>query len=196
MKTVIIASMFLSVLSVNLARAEAVAPARAAELSVHRIEKLVTLKKVDENFMKNFYGMSITRLSPTQPADPAFKATIIQVPGADGKSHQCEILMDANGKALNNVVKTGSDSVNAPAWPAKDALSLTENSMHYVLENGPSNPKVKPFFTGFTNLVLTQFIENGQAMSRASIRSSETKAILEVVLKADGTFVSANFTNL
>ena len=182
-----------ALLLASAAHAASVPTSKAAELAIHRIERLVTLHKIDENFINRFYGVSAVKLPQAQPTDPAFKASGFQVPGADGKSIEVEILMDATGKALSNTVKDGSESVNAPSWPSKDPVALSEDSMHYVLDNGTTKPELQPFYTAFANLVLNQVTDaSGQIMSRATIRSTATDMILEVFLKLDGSFVSAN----
>ena len=69
-------------------------------------------------------------------------------PGTDAKSAQLEILMDDQGKTLSFRVIPGTASVNAPKWLDKDSVTLTENSLHYVLDGWQtSNQAVKPFYT-------------------------------------------------
>jgi hypothetical protein len=175
----------------GLANAANVAPAKAAELGVHRIERLVTLKKIDQAFMDKFSSLQIESLTQGSPADPAFKVTASQVAGPDGKRNQVEILMDGTGKALSNTVKQGTDAVAAPRWSDKDPVSLTENAMHVILE-GATTPKLKPYFTGFTSVELTQDRDaSGQTIARFKMRSKDSAAALEVLLKADGTVISS-----
>lgn len=175
------------------AQAAPIAVAKASELTCHRVERLVTLKKIDESFMTNLHTVVIQILPQGSSGDPYFKATASQYVAADGTMNQIEIFMDDQGKALSHVVKPGTISQNAPVWPDKDAVTLMENSLHYVLEEGPTNADVKPFYTGFTGHALTQVTDNtGQTLSRLEVRSSETNKVLEIFLKLDGTFVSAN----
>lgn len=191
MKSIFIIGLVLSLSST--ARADTIPTAKAAELAIHRIERLVTLHKIDENFVTHFYGVSAEGLTQNQPTDPAFKAIALQVPGADGKSHEVDIFMDATGKALSNTVINGSDSVNAPTWPDKDAVSLSEDSMHYILDNAAATPDLVPFYANFTNLILTQAQDShGQMLSLATVRSSATNTILEIYLNFDGSFSSYN----
>lgn len=191
MKRIFIVGLTLSLLST--ARAEAIPLSKAAELGIHRIERLVTLNKIDGNFVNHFSGISAESLTHNAPTDPAFKASGLQVPGADGKSHEVDIFMDVTGKALSYTVINGSDSVSVPTWPDKDPVSLGEDSMHYILDNAPTTPALQPFYASFTSLALTQGMDaNGRTMSRATIRSSATNLILEIFLNFDGTFSSYN----
>ncbi len=191
MKSMFIVGLTLSLLSV--ARAEAIPASKAAELAIHRIERLVTLNKINQNFVDHFYGISVESLTQSAPTDPAFKASGLQVPGADGKSHEVDIFMDATGKALSSTVISGSDSVGAPIWPDKDPVSLGEDFMHYILDNAATISALQPFYTSFANLTLTQTKDSsGKTLSRATIRSSATNLILEIFLNGDGSFSSYN----
>jgi hypothetical protein len=188
-------SMVLLALALTLsvpAHAAPIALSKAAELGLHRIERLVTLNKIDRNFIDRFYGISAAKLTPGQPTDPAFKVSGIQVPGADGKSHQVDILMDAAGKALSNAVINGSEPVNPPRWGSVDPLAISENSFHYLIDNGMAKPELKPFFTDFSTMALTQVQDaQGQPQALATIKSSASPKVLEIRLKLDGSVVSA-----
>lgn len=180
----------------TIARAENVSPAKAAELGLHRIERLVTLHKIDESYVNFFYSIGVQKLSPAQPADPAFKVSGLQAPSLDGKNNEVDIMMDATGKALSNSVKEGFSPANPPRWAEKDALSLGENSFHYVIDNAPTKPELKPFNLSFSNMVLTQMQNaQGQTVSRATFRSTESAQVLDVILNLDGSFASANVHN-
>lgn len=172
--------------------AQNVAPAKAAELSTHRIERLVLLKKIDESFQSKFYSIQLTPLKQEAAIDPAFKSVVSQYPGADGTYRQLEILMDGQGKAISNSVKDASPAALAPVWPDLDPVSLVENSLHYVLEVASTKADEKTFFTDFSSVLLTQITLNGQILSRAEIHSSQTVDVLEVFLKPDGTLNSTN----
>src|SRR5574343_34783 len=85
----------------QVAFAEAVSLAKAAELACHRIERLVTLRKIDEKFLNRFYSLEILALPQGGTSDPAFKILSSQFPGPDGNSNKIELFMDLNGKTLN-----------------------------------------------------------------------------------------------
>ncbi len=175
------------------ALAESISLSKAVELSCHRIERLVTLKKIDESFMSNLGTVSVTAQKQAQPTDPAFKVMISLYPGADGTSTQLQLLMDDQGKTLSFNVIAGPASANPPKWQDKDSVTLTENSLHYVLDGWQtSNPDVKPFFTDMKSLRLSQIVDaSGQTLSKTEFLSNSVATTLEVYLKLDGTFVSA-----
>lgn len=177
------------------AQAAPIALAKAAELTCHRIERLVTLKKIDETFLTMLHTIVVQTVPQGSSADPYFKSTGSQYPGADGTLNQIDIFMDDQGKALSHVVKPGAAAQGAPVWPDKDPITLMENSLHYVLENGPNDANIAPFYTGFSGLALTQVNVNGQTLSRAEIHSTTTTKVLEVFLKTDGTLQGTNIYN-
>ena len=182
-----------SLFSFGSANAEPITLSKAAELACHRIERLVTLKKIDEAYLTKFQTLEVVQLQPVQATDPFFKATVSQYPGSNSSRNQVELFMDNQGKTLSQNIKSGDAAINSPTWPDKDAVTLTENSLHYVLEGWQgSNPLVEPFYSSMTQLVLSQVTdEKGQLVARSEIRSSKTSDLLEVYINVDGTFNSA-----
>lgn len=176
--------------------AESVSAAKAAELTCHRIERLVTLKKIPDTFLNRTYSIQLQAIPAAKPTDPAFRTVSSQVPAANGQAQQIEVILSGEGKALEFRVIAGPDSAAAPVWPDKDPVTLTENSLHYVLDNAAKDATLVPFHNAFTSIVLSQVRDSaGAVMSLAQIRSSEVRSVLEVYLKADGTFASARIVN-
>lgn len=174
----------------NAAQAAKVSLAKAAELGAHRVERLVTLRKVDETFLNKFQSIEVVALTQAVPSDPAFKVTVGQVPGPDGKQSTLEVLMDGAGKALSNSVNMGTEAMTAPRWPEKDPVALTENALHVVLE-GIDDPKIKPYYTGFKSLTVSQDRDGtGLTIARFRLQSKEVVKVLEILLKTDGTVIS------
>jgi len=170
------------------ANAEQVSLAKAAELGCHRIERLVTLKRIDAAFLEKFYGLKIEKLDS---AEAAFRFTGFQALAADGSSRRVEILMDANGKASAHQVTDAAEG-NSPAWPQTDPVTLMEYALHYVLENGATKPEVAPFFNNLIEGTLTQLqAANGQTVAQATFKTSESEKVLFVIQGLDGTFISA-----
>ena len=166
--------------------------AKAVELGCHRIERLVTLKKIDESFLRNLGTMSVVPMTAAQPTDPSFKVVASQYPGADGTSMQLELLMDSQGKTLSSNVITGSASASAPAWPDKDSVTLVENSLHYVLDGWQGvAPQVEPFYTDLKSLRISQIKDgSGQTLSKTEFLSNKVGSTLVVYLKMDGSLSS------
>jgi hypothetical protein len=190
MKTLIITASLL--IPISFAKAEEIGLAKVAELACHRVERLVTLKKIDESFLHNQFSIQPSVLNASAPTDPAFKAVVSQVPGADSTGNQVVIYFDGAGKALRFELVPGASPVNAPVWPDKDPVTLSENSLHYILDGWQTISELKPFYTGLTQMKIEQVKDaQGQIFSRAELRSSEVPQKLEILLKADGNFVSA-----
>lgn len=167
----------------------AIAQARAAELSSHRIERLVNLKKIDSSFISKMQKIEIQRLNQNQASDPLFLSTVSQFAGADGTKNQVELFMDDQGKTLSFNVKTGSAPVGATVWPDKDPSTLVENGLHFVLEHNTEKPELKPFYDSLIAMTLAKINKDGQDVAEVSITSKDTQTVLNVFLKLDGTFV-------
>lgn len=168
---------------------------KVAELGCHRLERLVTLGKIDESFLTKLNSLQVTKLSPTKPTDPSFSVVATQYTGADGSANQIELMMDANGKGIAQTLKAGAVSQNAPEWSDKDAVSLIENSLHYISESTSS--EVKLFITGLTSLKLRQVKnDRGEKMARVDMQSKDSGKSLEITMREDGTVESANTVNL
>lgn len=165
-----------------------IAPARAAELSSHRIERLVNLKKIDGTFISKLHTIELQKLTKNQVTDPAYLSTVSQYDGVDGTKNQVEIFLDDQGKALSFNVKSGSAAANAPVWSDKDPSTLVENGLHFVLENNETKADVKPFHTGFISMELFKGTRGGHDVAVVKIASKETQDHLYVFLKLDGTF--------
>jgi len=165
-----------------------IAPARAAELSSHRIERLVNLKKIDGTFISKLHTIELQKLTKNQVTDPAYLSTVSQYAGTDGTKNQVEIFFDDQGKALSFNVKSGSAAANSPVWPDKDPSTLVENGLHFVLENNETKAEVKPFHTGFTSMTLSKGTRGGHDVAVVKITSKETQSDLYVYLKMDGSF--------
>lgn len=172
--------------------ADKVSPAKAAELTCHRVERLVTLKKIPEEFLTHVSSVEIQPLPGTKPLEPAFRSLTSLVPGSDGRARQLELFLDSAGKALDYRLVDGPAPVRAPVWPDKDPVTLTENALHYVLDNITRLPELKPFHEAFVSIRLEPAQDaSGQPVARAELRSRAVPGVLEVILRMDGTFVSA-----
>lgn len=168
----------------------AIAQARAAELSSHRIERLVNLKKIDSSFISKLHSIEIQKLTQNQVSDPAFLSTVSQYAGADGTKNQVELFMDDQGKTLSFNVKAGSSSANSPVWPDKDPSTLVENGLHFVLEHNVEKPELKPFFDSLITMNLSKGTKDNQNVAIVTITSKDTQNTLNVYLQLDGTFLS------
>jgi hypothetical protein len=182
--------------ALNSAHAETVTQAKAAELALHRVERLVVLKKIEESFETKIKNLRLELVSHSTPDAPSYKVTILQYPGADGKQKALELMMNEEGKALTSNVLPGSDAVNSPTWPDKDPVTLCENSLHYVLEGASTKPELVPFFQKLTSFSLSEGTNAaGEKVAVVDMRTNDRDPILKVKMKMDGTFDSAEFVN-
>ncbi|MGE4133671.1 MAG: hypothetical protein AB7F86_18685 [Bdellovibrionales bacterium] len=172
----------------NLAWAAPVSVAKVAELTAHRIDRLVALGRIDAGFLKRLEKVEVTPLT-SGPA--AFKVIASQSRPADGSQPlQLELAFAADGKALSYQNVAGGTLGVDPAWPDKDAGTLTENALHYVLDNA-TDVKIKKFFDGLTSFTLIKGDLNGAIVARGQVLSTQTNEKLNVYVKLDGTFISA-----
>ena len=165
-----------------------VSQAKIIELSAHRIDRLVTLGKIDASFLRNLEKIEVSVVQNQAPA--YYKARISQTPPAQGQPMQLDIAFDDDGKPLTfQVIDGGTIGTNSD-WVEKDAGSLAEYSLHYVLEN-TANPKIALFNDGASVFTLSKGTLNGQVVARGQLTSTLTTEKLNVYQKLDGTFISA-----
>lgn len=185
--------MAVCVLSSTSVFAQAVAPAKALELALHRLEKLVILKKIDASFQTKMKSMKIELIAHATSADPSYKTTIYQLQGSDGSSKALEVIMNEEGKTISSQVYAGVESNSATVWPDKDAVTLSEDALHYVIDNATTNPMVAPFNAYATTLNLSQSTDSqGKTTAVVLIKNSINGLTLKEVLAVDGTFISAS----
>ena len=158
--------------------------AKAAELALHRVGKLVDLKKIDSSFVSQFHAVQVVSLPMGDASGAAYKVIVYQAP--NGNQHaNVEILLDIAGKALSHKV-VGTPSAGGTQWPGQDPLTIGENAFHWVLDNSKT-ASVEPFFKGLTEMNLTAV--NGEAVS--TFKSAQTSQILVIHLTLDGAVTSA-----
>ena len=127
----IIASLMLGL--TGQAHAAAITLAKAAELSAHRIDRLVALNKIDSSFSKKMDQIDVAVIENQAPV--FYKATVSQTKPAQGQPMQVEISLDKDGKPLAfQLIPNGVAGPDA-GWSAKIAGELIESTLHYVLEH-------------------------------------------------------------
>lgn len=179
---------------VNAWAAGPVTQAKAAELTLHRIERLVVLKKIEEAFQNKLHSLKLERIDHQGVDQPALKATVYQGPAADGSQRAVEVILTEEGRALSHaVVAGGGEPKDAPTWPDKDPATLAENALHHVLDNAGSDPKLADFNQGFTRLTLVQVIAPPGSLRLAEvvIEAKAGEPVLKINLRADGTVETA-----
>jgi hypothetical protein len=173
--------------------AEGITHSYAAELSLHRIERLVILRRLDATFQKNFARLTIDALVPQAPADPAFNIRSHQIAGLDGTARSVDLSFDQTGRALAHVVNAGADSASPPAWPIKDPVTIAENSLHWLEDEGQVVAELKPYYEKLTELEIRPELDPQGALTGAIVSiliAAPGSARLEVKLALDGTYLA------
>ncbi len=171
--------------------ATGIAKAKAIELTAHRIDRLVSLNKIDASFLSKTAKMELSIIENQAPA--YFKVRVSQTQPASGEALQMDVVYDVNGKPLSFNVLPGGNAGPDDGWTGVDAVTLIENGLHYVLENGETDANVKPFYTALTTIALTKGQLAGRPVALIQMKSSESASTLNVYVDFDGTFISAEF---
>ena len=165
-----------------------VTSAKVLELSAHRIDRLVTLNKIDASFLKRLARIEVVAVENQAPV--FYKVRVSQSQPATGKPMQLDISFDEDGKPLAFQPVAGGVAGPEMGFTDKDAGSLTENSLHYILENNTAG-KVALFDKGASSMTLSKQTLNGELVARSQVTSTLTSEKLNIYLKLDGTFISA-----
>jgi hypothetical protein len=188
MKTLILlTSLLVSISSFAHPNGPGVTNAKVIELSAHRIDRLVTLGKIDASFLKNLEKMEVTVEQNQAPT--YYKVRVSQTQPAQGAPIQLDISYDEDGKPLSFQLIAGGVAGPDASWTDKDAGSLAENALHYILENN-ADAKVALFDKGVTSFTLSKGTLNGETVARGQAISSLTTDKLNIYLKLDGTLIS------
>lgn len=161
--------------------------AKATELGVHRIERLVTLNRLDPMFTSNLQMLRAERVSD---GAAVYKITAFTEPGADKQSSTLTLLSDNQGKVLSHVAGAVVTPLNPIAWPIKDALTLFEDALHFVLEGWVQHPEVKAFYLGLMTISLVAEKSGGQLVAHFSVTSDDDPRTLHIFLNPDGSVIS------
>ncbi len=162
--------------------------AKIAELSVHRIERLVTLNKIDPSFMKNTARVDVADVENQAPV--AFKVMVSQTQPATGNPLQIAMTFDKDGKPLAFQSVDGGTAGPDSAWPGVDSVALAQNAVHYLLDN-PTDATAAPFYDDLGSLELSKTTLNGQDAAVAHMTTMDGSKQLNVYLKLDGTLIKA-----
>ncbi len=172
--------------------AENVSNAKAAELSLHRIDRLVAQNKIDEDYLLKLRALRLSVI-PEEPKDNPlsikFQIMAETYPAKDGTKKRLEIWMNAKGKVLDHKPLPGGEPDGAPTWPDKDPITLSENAMHRILDNVSVVPSLVPFFNSLVEFTISPSAdETGSLLAEVDVISSESQDILRIFLTPDGEF--------
>lgn len=172
--------------------AENVSNAKAAELALHRIDRLVAQNKIDEDYLLKLKALELSIVpqeSPDNPLLPKFRIMAETYAAKDGTKKRLEIWMNAKGKVLEHKPLPGGEPDGAPTWPDKDPVTLAENALHRILDNVSVIPSLVPFFNSLVEFTISPITdETGSLLAAIDVMSSESHDILRIFIAADGTF--------
>lgn len=161
---------------------------KATELGVHRIERLVTLKKIDPMFITSLTGLKAER---TDDVTTPYKIYGFVTPDSNNQSSTITMLSDPKGKVVSHSVSETFQPANPVNWPEKDAVTLIEDALHFVLEGWVENPDVKAFYLGLMSITMTPDQDaQGNLIASFQVTSDDDPRTLYILLKTDGTLIS------
>ncbi len=165
-------------------------PREVGELAVHRIEKLIQLKKIDMAFMMNFQSIGVMAMTQQHPQDPAFMSMVAQTDNGKTSPPRVDLFSDADGKVLSNTVSPGTAGAGLN-WPGQPALTVGETTFHYLEANAASTPALMPFEEGFKDLIVGQDTRQGTLVGIVLLTSTKSKQTLEFVVGLDDAVVKS-----
>lgn len=170
--------------------ANAASPLTATELALHRIEKLVQLKRIDETYITNFQHVSAKALTQSQPTDPAFQTVVSQTtPDSEEAPPKIELVHKADGKVLSHKVATGT--AGAPlTWSNKDPVTIASAALHYIEEHSQHQPPLLLFDVGFKDLTVGQDVRDGVLVAIVNVTSNNINQYAEFIIGMDGVVQS------
>ena len=166
----------------------AVSLAKVAELSFHRIDRLVVLNKLDAGFLKRAESIEVARVADQGKAE--YRAVVSQSAMSGAQALQIELLFDHDGLPLSFKVLSGGVAGPDPQWPSADAGTLAEDGMHYLLENGTVAMDA-PYFNNLAGGHLMKANLAGQPVAVLVLASTSQPQKLNIFMKLDGTVISA-----
>lgn len=163
----------------------------AAELAMHRVEKLVQLKKIEADFETKVKGFILTNYNPGNTTDPYFKAALYQYPAQDGTSKAVEIYLDHMGKALSFNVVAGGAASGYPTWTGKDPVTLIETALHFIENNADSMKELAPYRDELRSFYIVPAKDaNNKDVALIGVAIDSSTKVLKILVNLDGKFNS------
>jgi hypothetical protein len=182
-------SIFVSLGMSASANAARISTGNAAELTAHRIEKLVFLKKVDLTFQTQFRGLEVRSITPGGVGVASFEVIGSQAADQGLEAAKISVILDETGKALSNE-QAGTAAKSLPVWKGKDPLTLTELSIHLIEHLMPKDKAVVPFYSDMKAIRISQMEMGTSTMTTVEVVSNVTTKKLSLDIGLDGTLGS------
>lgn len=104
--------------------AYAAAPGTAGELGLHKVDRLITLKKIDVSFASQSVLLEVT------PSNSGFNVDVSQGSASDHSARMVMMSSNKDGNVLTYMEMGKKDPATPVSFPAKSALTLLELGMH------------------------------------------------------------------
>lgn len=165
-----------------------ISPAKVSELSLHRIDRLATLKKIDTSFLSAIKTVELSIVENSAPLK--FSITITQEP-IQNLPLSINLGFDLEGKSLFYKVSENGIANTNSFWGNKSRNIFFENSFHYILDNHDQNVNLKKYFDYFSKAEI--FEETTQA--RVTVSNFQDSEKLNLILDAEATVKEHYLTN-
>jgi hypothetical protein len=163
--------------------------ANAAELTCHRVERLVILKKIDTGFLSSIESVTVEAVPNANPGQPSFKTVSYQQVDSGKLANQLNLNLDDQGKALDFTVTAGLAMAQPHKWSVLDPVTLIEDSIHYVEQNA-AKPDFAKFSSGLKKISIAPGLNDGKEVAKIEILSVDTTDKLEILEGLDGAILS------
>lgn len=166
--------------------ASAMAISEVAELQFHKVDQLVSTRKIDVGFVEHLASVSLTK----EKNGPNFLVTFQQEADKDQAAIAVVVKADAKGKAQGYTLASGKLAAAPANWGGKSPLDILEKGVEYVVDstNDPLTPKFRDGLTSASIEPLTS--ENGlQALVK--VMAGPADGTLLVTLDLNGKILSS-----
>ncbi len=167
----------------------------AAEISAHKIDKLVQLKQVDAAFVKNLKGIEVSKLENGGPAKPTFKVIAHQESDDGKEANKLELTLDSKGKALGKAqIIAGTSATKPTVWGSKDPITLIEEGLHHVEHVAHHDKKVGQYIVPFKAVRISQVTLDNKSVAKLEIVGDGIQEKLNMYLSLTGELLKTERT--
>jgi len=180
-----------------------VSAARAAELALHRIEKLTVLRVPGgggKRLLPPTFKLHLTTLDRLAlDGEGAYRFEAATTPDREGKRSRIAFALDITGAPVrsNREIADSAMAAGEPAqpfvWPDRNAASLAEEGLHFVIDRAGEVAGLEPYLKDFHSLTIAADTTGAEPQAVIDIRSSSAKDVLRVWIKANGDFLRHRF---
>ena len=166
----------------SFAQTPAISRAEAVELAVHRIERLISLNKLEKDFGAKLESLSLMATPASTDAEVAFEVSASQFSVAGIPTETALLNLNNAGKMLSFSTNGDGNISTASGFPDKGASTLIELALH-KLEADAADPAASPFYNQLTSVKLIPvMMDMGQGMMLMSVNVAITSDAVPTIL--------------